>query len=149
MKLEKVLSSKVSKLFESKINIIYCIGETLKQYKEKKTKSILRSQIQKLLKSNESNLKKQSQKIILAYEPVWAIGTGLVPTMAELDNIFSYIRGVINNTDKRYSSIKILYGGSVTPGNAEQLMKTNHMDGVLVGGASLISKKFIDICSTI
>ena len=146
---EQILSGKVSKLLDSNINIIYCIGETLRDYKEKKTKSILRLQIQKLLKSNERSLKKQSQKIILAYEPVWAIGTGLVPTMSELDNIFSYMRSVINNTDKRYSSIKILYGGSVTPDNAAQLMETCHMDGVLVGGASLISKKFIDICSTI
>ena len=146
---EKLLSNKVSRLLENNINIIYCIGETLKEYKAKQTKSTLRRQINSLIKENKSYLKNQSKKIILAYEPVWAIGTGLVPSMSELSNIFNFIRNTLNKADKSYTSIKLLYGGSVTPDNASVLMKTNHMDGLLVGGASLISKKFIDICFTI
>lgn len=146
---EKLLSNKVSRLLENNINIIYCIGETLKEYKAKQTKSTLRRQINSLIKENKSCLKNQSKKIILAYEPVWAIGTGLVPSMSELSNIFNFIRNTLNKADKSYTSIKLLYGGSVTPDNASVLMKTNHMDGLLVGGASLISKKFIDICFTI
>ena len=146
---ESILSHKVSRLLENNINIVYCIGETLKEYKEKKTKIILRQQIQRFIKNNENNLRKKSKRIILAYEPVWAIGTGLVPTISELNKIFSFIRATLNKLDNRYSSIKILYGGSVTPDNASKLMETNHMDGLLIGGSSLISKKFIDICSTI
>lgn len=146
---ENILSNKVSRLLENNINIIYCIGETLKEYKAKQTKFILRRQINSLVKKNKSYLKNQSKKIILAYEPVWAIGTGLVPSLSELSSIFYFIRNTLNKADKSYTSIKILYGGSVTPDNASELMKTNHMDGLLVGGASLISKKFIDICSTI
>ena len=146
---ESILSHKVSRLLENNINIVYCIGETLKEYKEKKTKIILRQQIQRFIKNNENNLRKKSKRIILAYEPVWAIGTGLVPTISELNKIFSFIRATLNKLDNRYSSIKILYGGSVTPDNASKLLETNHMDGLLIGGSSLISKKFIDICSTI
>ncbi len=146
---EAILSSKVTRLYEANINTIYCIGETLREYKDKKTKSVLKSQIQKLFKGNRTNLKKHPNKLIIAYEPVWAIGTGLVPTSSELSSIFTFIRNTINKIDKKYSSIKILYGGSVTPDNAGSLMETNHIDGLLVGGASLISKKFIDICSTI
>ena len=86
---------------------------------------------------------------IIAYEPVWAIGTGLVPTLSELASIFNFIRYTIDKEDTKYSAIKVLYGGSVTPDNAASLIETSHMDGLLVGGASLISKKFIDICSTI
>ena len=146
---ERALSGKVTRLFENNIRIIYCIGETLEEYKGKKTKAILRHQIKSLIKQNKGNLKKHSKNLTLAYEPVWAIGTGLVPSMSELSDIFSFIRSTLNKADSCYSSIKILYGGSVTPDNAAELMKTNHMDGLLVGGASLISKKFIDICSTI
>ena len=146
---EELLSTKVTRLFENNISIIYCIGETLEEYKAKKTKTILRRQINNLIRKNKNNLKNGSKKMILAYEPVWAIGTGLVPSASELNDIFTFIRDTLNKADKRYSSIKILYGGSVTPNNASLLMETNHMDGLLVGGASLISKKFIDICSTI
>ena len=146
---ESVLSDKVSRLLENNINIIFCIGETLDEYKKNKTKSILRRQINNFVRGNKINIAKQSKKIILAYEPVWAIGTGLVPSTSELNNVFKFIRDTINKLDKKYSSIKILYGGSVTPDNASLLMKTNFMDGLLIGGASLIPKKFIDICSTI
>ena len=146
---EKILSDKVSRLFENNINIIYCIGETLREYRQKKTKLVLRRQIKRLIKSNQEYIKKQPKKIVIAYEPVWAIGTGLVPTLTELASIFNFIRCTIDKEDTKYSSIKVLYGGSVTPDNAASLMETSHMDGLLVGGASLISKKFIDICSTI
>ena len=73
----------------------------------------------------------------------------MVPTQEELTLTFNYIRETINQFNKKYSSIKILYGGSVTPDNASTLMTTQYMDGLLVGGASLMPKKFIDICSTI
>ena len=146
---ESVFSSKVSRLFDNDIRVIYCFGETLNDYKNKKTKIIIKSQLKKLFLNNKNNLKKHPTKLILAYEPVWAIGTGLVPSPEELVSIFKYIRDTVNKLDKKYSPIKILYGGSVTPDNASSLMDTEHLDGLLIGGASLVAKKFIDICSTI
>ena len=146
---EITLSNKVSRLYEKNIKIIYCIGETLNQYKNKKTKIILKNQIKYLFKANGNRIQNSPNNLIIAYEPVWAIGSGLVPTQEELTLIFDYIRETINQFNKKYSSIKILYGGSVTPDNASTLMTTQYMDGLLIGGASLMPKKFIDICSTI
>ena len=146
---DSVFPSKVSRLIDNDITVIYCFGETLNDYKNKKTKTIIKRQLKKLFLNNENNLKKHSSKLILAYEPVWAIGTGLVPSPEELVSIFKYIRDTVNKLNKKYASIKILYGGSVTPDNASSLMDTEHIDGLLIGGASLIAKKFIDICSTI
>ncbi len=140
-----MLFEKVIRLFENNIKVIYCIGETLDQFKNKKTKSILNAQVKKIF----NKLKIKSNNIIIAYEPVWAIGTGLVPSDKDLIDAFKYIRNTINKFNPAYKSIKILYGGSVSPENAHSLMKTPHMDGLLIGGASLNAKKFIDICSTI
>jgi len=146
---EYILSSKVSQLIDNDITIIYCFGETLSEYKNKKTKIVIKSQLKKLFLSNKNNLKKKPSKLVLAYEPVWAIGTGLVPSPEELASIFKFIRNTVNKMDKNYSSIKILYGGSVSEDNASSLINTEYIDGLLIGGASLIAKKFIDICSTI
>ena len=146
---ETTLSNKVTRLYEKNIKIIYCIGETLNQYRNKKTKIILKNQIKHLFKKNGNRIKNSPNNLIIAYEPVWAIGSGLVPSQEELALIFTYIRETINQFNKKYSSIKILYGGSVTPDNASTLMTTQYMDGLLIGGASLMPKKFIDICSTI
>ena len=146
---EYILSSKVSQLIDNDITIIYCFGETLSEYKNKKTKLIIKNQLKKLFLSNKNNLKKKPSKLVLAYEPVWAIGTGLVPSPEELASIFKFIRNTVDRIDNNYSSIKILYGGSVSEDNASSLIDTEYIDGLLIGGASLIAKKFIDICSTI
>ena len=146
---EYILSSKVSQLIDNDITIIYCFGETLSEYKNKKTKLVIKNQLKKLFLSNKNNLKKKPSKLVLAYEPVWAIGTGLVPSPEELASIFKFIRNTVNKMNKNYSSIKILYGGSVSEDNAPSLIDTEYIDGLLIGGASLIAKKFIDICSTI
>ena len=146
---ESDFSSKVSRLIDNDIKVIYCFGETLNDYKNKKTKLIIKRQLKKLFFNNKNSLKKYPSKLILAYEPVWAIGTGLIPSSEELVSTFKYIKNTVNKFDKKYASIQILYGGSVTPDNASSLMDTEHIDGLLIGGASLIAKKFIDICSTI
>ena len=94
------------------------------------------------------NLKNLNQ-VIIAYEPVWAIGTGLIPSAKELSNTFGYIYNTVKRYNESNEPIKLLYGGSVSPENAQSLMKTQYVSGLLIGGASLIAKKFIDICSTI
>ncbi len=145
---EKVINVKIQKLLSKKIKIIYCIGETLRQYKDKKTKIILKRQL-KSIEQNMSSVMKNINNIIIAYEPVWAIGTGLVPTQSELGYIFNFIRSNLKNKASMLSRVKLLYGGSVSPDNSKSLLCIDNIDGLLVGGSSLDSKKFIDICSTI
>lgn len=141
------LCEKVSRLHENNIKVIYCIGETLEEYKTKKTKYILNKQLRSLFKY--LNNSKRPNRVIIAYEPVWAIGSGLIPSAKELSSTFSYIHNIVKRYSESKKPIKLLYGGSVSPDNAESLMETRYVDGLLIGGASLITKKFIDICSTI
>ncbi len=107
--------------------------------KKKITNKILRNQILKgLYKTNNLN------KILIAYEPVWSIGTGVVPKTSELDKNISFIKNVLNNNFKNKSP-KVLYGGSVNPKNAKNLASIKNIDGFLIGGASQKAKNFIDI----
>ena len=115
------------------LKVIFCIGETLGQKRKKITKKILSKQIIIGLEKI-----KKRKNIIIAYEPVWSIGTGLIPKADELFNIINYIK-------KKVKNIKVLYGGSVNPKNIQQLKIIDNIDGFLVGGASQDSKKFIDI----
>jgi triosephosphate isomerase len=103
--------------------------------KTKKTNQILKRQIEKGLKSI-----KNKSKIIIAYEPVWSIGTGVIPKEADLNKTISFIK---SRFIKKYP--KILYGGSVNANNVSILKKIPNIDGFLIGSASQIPKKFIDI----
>ena len=107
----------------------------LERKKTKKTNQILKRQIEKGLKSI-----KNKSKIIIAYEPVWSIGTGVIPKEAVLNETISFIK---SRFVKNYP--KILYGGSVNINNADKLKKIPSIDGFLIGGASQKPKKFIDI----
>ena len=107
----------------------------MKERKAKKTNHILKKQIEKGLKSI-----KNKSKIIIAYEPVWSIGTGIIPKEADLTETISFIK---SRFIKKYP--KILYGGSVNTYNSDKLKKIPNIDGFLIGGASQIPKKFIDI----
>ena len=132
---DKLINSKIKSAMKAGLKIIFCIGETLREKKNKKTNQVLAKQIKNGLKSikNKSN-------IIVAYEPVWSIGTGLIP---ESEDLLKSILFIKNRFSKK--SPKILYGGSVNGNNIAQLKDINSLDGFLVGGASQNSKKFIDI----
>jgi triosephosphate isomerase len=134
-----LINKKIKVSLDNKLKILFCIGETLKEKKAKKTKKILTSQIINGLK-NIKNIK----KIIFAYEPVWAIGTGIIPKEYELINNIVFIKKLLK---KRFKSKnpKVLYGGSVNPKNINELRQINQIDGFLIGGASQNSNKFIDI----
>ena len=106
-----------------------------KKEDKKKTNQILKRQIEKGLKSI-----KNKSKIIIAYEPVWSIGTGVIPKEADLNKTILFIK---SRFVKKYP--KILYGGSVNTNNVSILKKIPNIDGFLIGGASQIPKKFIDI----
>ena len=132
---DKLINSKIKSAMKAGLKIIFCIGETLREKKNKKTNQVLAKQIKNGLKSikNKSN-------IIVAYEPVWSIGTGLIP---ESEDLLKSILFIKNRFSKK--TTKILYGGSVNSNNIAQLKDIDIIDGFLIGGASQSSKKFIDI----
>ena len=132
---DKLINLKIKSATRAGLKVIFCIGETLEQKKNKKTNHVLANQIKNGLKSikNKSN-------IIVAYEPVWSIGSGLIPKSDELIKSIAYIKSKLGN-----KSIKILYGGSVNSNNVDKLKIITGIDGFLIGGASQNSKKFIDI----
>ena len=134
-----LINLKIKSAIKQKLNIIFCIGESLKENKKKKTIIILNNQIKNGLK-NIKNI----DKIIFAYEPLWSIGTGIIPKSRELENRIKIIRNFINKNYK-IKNPRILYGGSVNPDNIVSLSKIPFINGFLVGGASQDSKKFIDI----
>jgi triosephosphate isomerase len=134
-----LINLKIKSAIKQKLNIIFCIGESLKENKKKKTNVILSNQI----KSGLKNIK-NIDKIIFAYEPLWSIGTGLIPKSKDLENRIKVIRNFIIKNYK-IKNPRILYGGSVNPNNIVSLNKIPFINGFLVGGASLDSKKFIDI----
>ncbi|MDB4081761.1 triose-phosphate isomerase [Candidatus Pelagibacter sp.] len=132
---DKLINLKIKSALKAKLKIIFCIGETLNEKRKKKTYSILSKQIKVGLK----NIKTKSN-IFLAYEPVWAIGSGLIPKTQDLFRTVKFIKSKFKD-----KSPKVLYGGSVNPLNIMNLREINNIDGFLIGGASQNTKKFIDI----
>jgi len=132
---DKLINLKIKSALEAKLKVIFCIGETLNEKRKKNTKLILTNQI----KVGLNNIKDKSS-IFIAYEPIWAIGTGVVPKSKDLLKTIRFIKGKFKD-----KSPKVLYGGSVNPQNIENLKKINDIDGFLIGGASQSANKFIDI----
>jgi triosephosphate isomerase len=120
---------------------IICIGETLQQRKAGETLDIVSKQIVESVPSSSS-----AGNTVLAYEPVWAIGTGLTPTAAEVAEVHAHIRSELGKLLKTEgNALRILYGGSVKPANAAELMAVVNVNGALVGGASLKAQDFMGI----
>ena len=129
----KLINLKIKSALKSGLKVIFCVGETLKEKRKKITKKVLNKQIRLGL-----NKIIDRRKIIIAYEPVWSIGSGIVPKPNELFEIVDFIK-------KNFRNYKVLYGGSVSPKNIKELKSIKNIDGYLIGGASQDYKKFIDI----
>ena len=132
----ETISHKIKNLIKNNIIPIFCIGENLDQKKENLTKDILKDQILKSLpKDFDIN------KIIIAYEPIWSIGTGLIPNIDEISEIHEFIKNKIFNN----FNIKVVYGGSVKASNYKKILENKTVDGLLVGGASINLDEFNQI----
>ena len=136
----QIIKKKIISALNQKLNVIFCIGETYKEKSKGKTFSILRKQIKSSL-----NKKFIKNKIILAYEPVWSIGTNKIPKMSELQDTIKFIKKDFRKIFKTNKSPKVLYGGSVNHQSIGLLSSISEIDGFLIGSASQSAKKFIDI----
>jgi len=136
----QIIKKKIISALNQKLNVIFCIGETYKEKSKGKTFSILRKQIKSSL-----NKKFINNKIILAYEPVWSIGTNKIPKKSELQDTIKFIKKDFRKIFKTNKSPKVLYGGSVNHQSIGLLSSISEIDGFLIGSASQSAKKFIDI----
>ena len=134
-----MLKNKVKFALTNNLKVVFCIGENKKQKKNNQTFGVLKKQLVKVLekKFNKNN-------IIVAYEPIWSIGTGKIPNQKDLLKTTIYIKKVLKNIFRKKSP-PVLYGGSVDGDNIDMFRQIKEIDGFLIGGASKSSKKFIDI----
>jgi len=130
---DNIINLKIRSSINSGLKVIFCIGETLDKKRKKNTKKVLLKQITQGLKNI-----KNKKNIIIAYEPVWSIGSGLIPKETEIFEIVKFIKNKLKGS-------KVLYGGSVNSNNIKSLIKIHNLDGYLIGGASQNPNNFIDI----
>ena len=141
----EIVARKVQISLEKKLQTIICIGETELQRKENSTLKILEQQLLTSL-ANSTNF----ENLIVAYEPIWAIGTGLIPKVSEISKIHDFIRmRLVKLYGSNASNIPLLYGGSVNGSNASEIFNVDNVNGALVGGASLSFEKFAPIIRAI
>lgn len=131
---EKYLSS-----LRNGITPIVCVGETKEERLSNKTFDIIEEEIKVLMDS-------KTESIIIAYEPIWAIGTGLTPTLEEIESVHKFIKEILN---KYNLNSKILYGGSVNLNNIKEFSKSDHIDGFLIGSASLDPNNLLNMINEI
>ena len=145
---EKTVNLRTLAALKAGLTPIVCVGETLEEREANQTADVLESQLAGGLAGLDS---KQAAKLIIAYEPVWAIGTGMTATEDQADQAHAQIRAWIGRRfDKNIeNSARILYGGSVKPANAAGLLNREHVDGALVGGASLTAQDFLGIIEAV
>ena len=136
----EMLKNKVENALKNNLKVIFCIGENKTEKKNNKTSQVLKKQITNVLEK-----KLNYKDIIVAYEPIWSIGTGQIPEEKDLLKTTIFIKKVLKNIFKKQNIPSVLYGGSVDGGNIGQFKNLNEIDGFLIGGASKSDKKFIDI----
>ena len=139
---DQTVNMRLQQALKNDLKPIVCVGETLTEREKNKTKKVLKKQVLEGLAgvSDFSN-------IVIAYEPVWAIGTGKTATAEDANKTIGYIRSLIRKTygAEVAKSLRIQYGGSMKPSNAKELMAMRHIDGGLIGGAALKAEDFASI----
>jgi len=144
---DETVNKKIKAAIDSGLFPILCVGETLEEREAGKTMEVVKTQVSGALSGfDEAYL----DTLIIAYEPVWAIGTGKTATPEQAQEVHAMIRGLLSElySEAFSDSKRILYGGSVKPDNIEKLMQEKDIDGGLIGGASLKSDGFVDIIKT-
>lgn len=141
-----LVAEKALAAWSAGLTAVICLGETLAQREAAQTLDVIASQLDTSLPDGATGT-----NTVIAYEPVWAIGTGLTPSTAQIAEVHDFLRARL--TDRlgagQANAIRLLYGGSVKPANADEIFATSNVDGALVGGASLKSADFSPIISTL
>ncbi len=143
--IDETVNKKVKAALAQGLTPIVCVGETLKQYEAGETAQVVSSQVKNGLAGLTTE---QATSIVMAYEPVWAIGTGKAATGAGANSVVALnIRGPLSEMfgEDAAQAVRVQYGGSVTPANIEEFMRMPNLDGALVGGASLKANDFAEI----
>jgi triosephosphate isomerase len=138
------INKKVLAALKNQLRPILCVGETLAEREAGSTLKIVQTQVEACL---AGVTKEQAANIVVAYEPVWAIGTGKNATADQAQEVHAYIRGLLTKLfgDQPAGRMRILYGGSMKPANARELLAQNDIDGGLIGGASLETRSFVEL----
>ena len=143
---DRSLQQKVPKALDSGLIPILCVGETEEERERGDTERKLRHQVQEGLEKVATH---RLPEVVIAYEPIWAIGTGLTATPEQAQEAIAFVRALVEDQDKAAGqAVRILYGGSLKPDNAPELLALPDCDGALVGGASLDPGSFAEIVET-
>jgi triosephosphate isomerase len=143
----ELINKKVLKVLDEGLKPILCVGETLEERQDHLTEAVIEEQLKTCLKHISPE---QIEHVVIAYEPIWAIGTGKNATVHQAESVHNFIRKKIkkNTGDVIHDNLRIIYGGSVKPSNARELFSSQSINGALVGGASLDEKSFIEIVNS-
>jgi len=138
------INQKVLAALKNQLKPILCVGETLAEREAGSTLKVVQTQLEAAL---EGVNKEQAPTVVIAYEPVWAIGTGKVATTDQAQEVHAFIRGLLTKlfTEPVAQKVRVLYGGSMKPANAPELLAQKDIDGGLIGGASLEARSFVEL----
>jgi triosephosphate isomerase len=141
---DELVNRKVLSALRNQLRPILCVGESLAERDAGSTLRVVQAQVERDL---EGVSREQASTLVVAYEPVWAIGTGKVATTEQAQEVHGFIRGLLTKLHGEAVSqrVRILYGGSMKPANAPDLLAQKDIDGGLIGGASLESRSFVEL----
>ncbi|HEY3596050.1 MAG TPA: triose-phosphate isomerase [Paraburkholderia sp.] len=140
----ELVATKTQRALEAGLTPIVCVGETLGQREAGATEQVVGTQLDEVLVTLSAD---EAARIVVAYEPVWAIGTGKSATAAQAQAVHAFLRSRLAAKSAAAADVALLYGGSVKPDNAEELFRQQDIDGGLIGGASLKQNDFLAICN--
>ena len=144
---DDLLAAKYLAALRAQLTPMFCVGETLSEREAGRAESVVTAQLRALAERTGPAALAEG---VLAYEPVWAIGTGLVPSNEDIAAIHAHIRNeLISLLGEEGAAMRIVYGGSLKPGNADEILAIENVDGGLIGGASLKSADFLAICNAV